>query len=110
MNYLKRIVSLLLSVVILMTHLIALDHSLDHTSNANQDLVSSLELDQTSDLDTDCSLCDIYLDVEISKTPNFTHTLLVPKLITETIFKKEDNFTSIIFYLKKSRAPPTFTV
>ncbi|QTE23558.1 hypothetical protein [Polaribacter cellanae] len=93
-----------------MTHFIALKHSLDHASNANQGLVSSLELDQTSDLDSDCSICGIYLNVEISKTLNFTYTLLVPKLLTEPIFKNEEDFTSLIFYLKKSRAPPTFTV
>ncbi|WP_298779011.1 hypothetical protein [uncultured Polaribacter sp.] len=109
MNYLKRIFSLGLSAVILLTHLIALEHSLDH-SGTNQGSVFSLELEQISDSEIDCSLCDIYLDIEISKTPTFTYSLLAPKLIKDAIFKKEDDFTSIIFYLKKSRAPPTFTV
>lgn len=92
-----------------MTHLIALDHSFEHNSEHKEEITSSAEFLQITNQTQDCSLCDIYLDVELSKDPTFTHTLLTLKLITEKIIKKDNNFTSVIFHLKKSRAPPYFS-
>ncbi len=94
--------------VILMTHIIALDHSLEHNSNNNEDFSISSEYQKVTDTSQDCSICDIYLDLEISKDPTFTYTLLTPKLIIPAIFKKQNNFFTVIFNLKKSRAPPFF--
>ncbi|QMU62946.1 MAG: hypothetical protein GKR88_00765 [Flavobacteriaceae bacterium] len=108
MNSFKRIVSLSLSVVIFMTHIIALDHSLEHNSNNKEDYSISSELQKVNDLSQDCSICDIYLDVELSKNPTFTYTLLTPKLIIKDIFNKDNSFSTVIFNLKKSRAPPIF--
>lgn len=92
-----------------MTHIIALDHSFEHNSNHKEQLTSSIEHEIVTDLNAECYLCDIYLDIEISKDPTFTYTLLTPKLIINDIFKKDNNFSTVIFNLKKSRAPPYFT-
>ena len=98
----------MLSVVIFMTHIIALDHSLEHNSNPKEDFSISLEFQKVNDSSQDCSVCDIYLDVEISKNPTFTYNLLTPKLLLEKVFEKDNRFASIISTLKKSRAPPYF--
>ncbi|WBX78127.1 hypothetical protein PG911_07680 [Tenacibaculum ovolyticum] len=109
MNNLKRIISLLLSVIILMTHLIVLDHSLEHHhSNSKKELTSSLEYEKVTDANKDCSLCNIYLDVELSKDSTFTYTIVTPKLITDFFLEKDNSFTSVVFSIKKSRAPPYF--
>ena len=107
MNNIKRILSLLLSVVILTTHLAALDHSLEHHSNHKEDVSFSSEFSKISNLSKSCSICDIYLHIVLSKESNFTYTLLTPKLIIEDVLEKDNNFSSVIFNLKKSRAPPT---
>ncbi len=90
-----------------MTHLIALDHSFEHHLEHKQDSLFSLDKEKVVDINTNCSLCDIYLDVELSKEPTFTYTLISPKLILDAILEKDNSFSTIIFNLKKSRAPPS---
>lgn len=91
-----------------MTHLVVLNHSLEHHLNNKEQLTSSLEYEKVTDTNKDCSLCNIYLDVELSKDPTFTYAILAPKLITDFFLEKDNSFTSVVFSIKKSRAPPYF--
>ncbi|PQJ72737.1 hypothetical protein BTO14_05460 [Polaribacter butkevichii] len=91
-----------------MTHLIALDHSFEHHSEHKQHSLFSLNKEKVIDINNNCSLCDIYLNIQLSKDSTFTYTLLTPKLILNTILGKDNSFTSVILNLKKSRAPPIF--
>ncbi|WP_158837827.1 hypothetical protein [Polaribacter sp. L3A8] len=91
-----------------MTHLVALDHSLEHHSNHKEDVSFSSEFPKVSNLSQSCSICDIYLHIVLSKESTFTYTLLTTNLIIEDVFEKGNNFRSVIFKLTKSRAPPTF--
>jgi hypothetical protein len=92
-----------------MTHLIALDHSFEHHSEHKQHSSFSLSKEKVVDINNNCSLCDIYLDIQLSKDPIFTYTLITPKLVLDSILEKDNDFTSVVFNLKKSRAPPIFT-
>ncbi len=104
----KKILGFLLSMILLMTHLIVLTHALDHHDTNDTHFSDTLEYQQHSDLSEDCTVCDIYLDVNFSEEKLLSYSLVLPQIISEEILQQDDQFLSFILYLKKSRSPPYF--
>ena len=93
-----------------MTHLIVLCHSFEHYSKDKEEIIFSLEYEKVTDIIKDCSLCDIYLDVEFSRYPTLTYIVLINKFIIGSFFERDNSFASVVFNIKKSRGPPSFKV
>ncbi len=92
-----------------MTHLIVLFHTLKHQENDSVTYSDVLEFENSFEAE-DCSVCTIYLEVDLSEFQAKLYTFLVPKFISHQILQQEDQFKPVVLYFKQSRSPPYFTI
>lgn len=90
-----------------MTHLVVLFHTLDHKDSHSTKLSSTLEFDNSFNVD-DCSICDIYIDVDFSELQTMSYSFIAAQFKTEQYLNNDDQFKPIVLYLKQSRSPPCF--
>ncbi len=92
-----------------MTHLIVLFHTIDHQEEHHTNFSNSLEFEAHTDIG-DCSICDVYLDVDFSELQSTSYSFVITKCISDQILQQEDQFKPVVLYLKQSRSPPYFIV
>ncbi|TCI94763.1 hypothetical protein [Tenacibaculum sp. M341] len=107
----KKIASFFLSVVILMTHFAILFHTIEHhedhsDSRHSTNLSTVLEFDDV-ELEEQCTICDIYLDVELTQAKISYVPIISPLFIESRIIQQDDKFIPVILYFKQSRSPPS---
>lgn len=104
----KRNISFLLVVFILMNHLIPFIHSFEHKDDFTNISSNELKFDQNSDINEYCCFCDIYFNLNYSQFQSLSYSLVVPTYISNCILDTEKQFSAVVLYRKKSRAPPFF--
>ena len=115
MSQSKRTTTLLLSIVILMTHFVALLHTINHDNDAfnheyskNPSLI--FDIDHNSDSNKLCDVCDVYLDSEFDELKNTELSVTTPTFIIDKILQVDTECISYSISQKQSRAPPIQTV
>ncbi|WP_299714483.1 hypothetical protein [uncultured Tenacibaculum sp.] len=115
MKKLQSITGFFLSCVILLTHFVVLFHTLQHQDHHeihqySNDISHTDQLLQNSEIDEDCSICEIYVDVDFKEdkilNSEFSHT----EFFNNKVSQRKNSFTSLVLYSKQSRSPPLHTI
>ncbi len=90
-----------------MTHLVVLFHTLNHQEKHHTDSSETLEFEINSNVD-DCSVCDVYLDVNFTELQTISYSFVISQCISDQILQQNDQFKPVVLYFKQSRSPPYF--
>ncbi len=104
-----------MSCVIMITHFVVLFHTIEHQHHDESDqeveINSSIStFFQNLDVEENCSICDIYLAVNLVKNHTLQIEFSYANFINNKIFQKENSLTPFTFYSKQSRSPPLFII
>jgi len=105
----QKIVSFLLSLVIIMIHVTLLVHTIENHHTHHETKFSSFStLENKIEISEKCKLFDIYLDIKFSSVSNFLLPLFIADYDVDKVAKKEDHFITVFLHYNQSRSPPKF--
>ncbi|WP_075343875.1 hypothetical protein [Tenacibaculum agarivorans] len=106
-----KIVSFLLSLVIILIHVTLLIHTIEHHHHVHHETKFSnfSTLENKIEVSEKCKLFDIYLDIKLLSVSNSILSLFIADYdIVDQVAKKEDQLITVFLRYKKSRSPPKF--